>query len=413
MTDIANNVVESFAQCWGCSIFDNLFRIVSEAGAAVYTNIAQICLLVFAVLFGFYVLWFVFRTLNPLNKDIEKNTYTGPLYEHPIVRVIINSLVALSLLTFGVGVPRAISRITFEPVADVALVYTQAALHTNDEIVNERVTYQPKPMRDNGLYRPQLRDKIIMLMKTTITEFQAYMKLGIVVMDKAFSWKALLGAGALIKHIIIFLMGLYLVYGFGKLFLRFCFCFVDVIVAMATFAFFFPMALMLMSFKDSDKNPEMPKWMSNLGKGLGAAQIKTLVNSIVTIGATVITYTVILVIIAKFFSSGDMSTTELMKTITSGQIFESDLSYENVMAMSFAGAVVLVYVLNYIYSKIPEVSKMILGVFNLEANNKLSEQMANDVEKMVGNVVTGVKGIGEAVISHGAPKENKKDDKAK
>lgn len=407
MTNLANNIVESITQCWGCGVFDNLFRIVSEAGAAVYTNIAQICLLLFAVLFGFYVLWMVFRTMNPLNKDIEKNTYRGTLVEHPIVKVIINSIVALSLLAFGVGVPRAISRITFEPVADIALVYTQATLNTTDEFVNEHVTYQPKPMEDNGLYRPELRDKIIMLMKTTITEFQAYMKLGIVVMDKAFTWKALWGIGAFIKHILIFLIGLYLLYGFGKLFIRFCFCFVDVIVAMATFAFFFPISLMLMSFKDS----EMPKWMSNLGKGLGAAQIKTLVNSIVTIGATVITYTVILVIIAKFMSSGDMSTTEMMNAITSGQIFESDISYDSVMTMSFAGAVVLVYVLNYIYSNIPQVSKMILAVFNIETENKLSEQMANDVEKMMGNVVNGVKGIGEAVISHGAPKEEKGDKK--
>jgi hypothetical protein len=105
-------------------------------------------------------------------------------------------LVALAFLSMGIVMPRFVTTITFEPVANIALIYTQSMLKTNPDTVNERITYQPMEMSDDGFYRPQLRDTIIMLMKTTITQFQSYMKLGIAVMDKAFSLDALYGIGA-------------------------------------------------------------------------------------------------------------------------------------------------------------------------------------------------------------------------
>lgn len=396
MTDFANTFIEDVTQCWGCAIFDNLFQVVSNAGAAVYSRIAYICIGIFTLFFAAYVIWVVMKHLNPRKPDKTK-------YRDTIGKVIINSLFALILLGIGVAVPRLVSMVTFEPVANIALVYSQAALNTDSNFVNEHVRYTPKPMSDNGLYRPQLRDSVIMLMKTTITEFQSYMKLGIVVMDKAFTWRALLGVGALLKHVIIFAMGLYLLYGFMKLFLRFCFCFVDVIVAMAMFAFFFPISLMMMSFKGT----EMPEWMSKMGAGLGADQIKKLINAIVTVASSVIVYTVIMVIIARFFAADNVSTTELMNAINSGQVFESDLSYDDVMTMTFAGAIVLLYVLNFIYSQIPQISKMVLSVFNIEQEDKLSQQMANDMETLAGLFVDKVKTVGSTIINKG---EKPKDD---
>ena len=401
MTDFANSFIENATQCWGCGIFDALFQVVSNAGAAVYSRVAYICIGIFAVLFTFYVFWVVLKHMNPKKPDTSK-------YSDTIGKVVINSLFALTLLGIGVAVPRFVSMITFEPVANVALVYSQAALNTNTEFVNEHVKYTPTPMADNGLYRPELRDSVIMLMKTTITEFQSYMKLGIVVMDKAFTWRALLGIGSFLKHVIIFAMGLYLLYGFMKLFLRFCFCFVDVIIAMAMFAFFFPISIMMMSFKGS----QMPEWMSKIGSGLGADQIKKLINAIVTVAASVIVYTVIMVIIARFFAADNVSTTELMNAITSGQVFESDLSYDNVLAMTFGGAIVLLYVLNFIYSQIPQISKMVLSVFNIEESDKFSKQMADDMEKLAGLLVNNVKTVGSVIINKGEKKESDTDKKS-
>ena len=228
-------------------------------------------------------------------------------------------------------------------------------------------------------------------------------------MDRAFSWKDIYGVSDIFRHILIFFVGLYLFYGFFKLFLRFCFYFVDVIIAMAMFAFLFPIALMMMSFRGGD----MPAWMSSLGKGLGANQIKKLINAIITLASAVITYMVILVIIARFFTDSGTSVNELMDAITSGKVLDSDLSESNLSTLTLGGTVLLVYVLNYIYSMIPQISKMILNTFGVEEENKLSEQMANDAEKLVGIVTSGLKTVGNTIINGGEKKaeDDKKTDK--
>lgn len=402
MNGILNNFVDNVAQCWGCEVFDNLFRVVSNAGAAVYNKIADICFILFAVLFVFFVIWAVWKHINP------KKPETGdPFYMKSVVRVVINSLFALTLLGIGVGFPRFITRVTFEPVADVTLIYSQSMLQTTPKQVDERVHYQPKPMKDDGFFRPELRNTIISLMKTTVTMFQSYMKLGIAVMDGAFSWAHIHNVGDIFRHIIMFFVGLYLFYGFFKLFIRFCFYFVDVIVHMAMFAFLFPIGLMMMSFRGGD----MPDWMSSLGKGLGTDQLKKLISAIITLASAVITYMVILAIISRYFSDSGTDTNELMNAILSGKVFESDLSDENLASITLIGAIILVYVLNYIYKQIPNVSKMVLGTFGAtDGENKLSEQMADDAEKLVGLVTSSIKSVGNTIINGGEKKDEKKDD---
>jgi len=399
MNGILNSFVDNAVQCWGCAVFDNLFRVVSNAGAAVYEKIANLCFLIFFVLFVFFVLWAVWKHLNPKKPDAS-----DPLYLKTVVRVVINSLFALTLLGIGVGFPRFITRVTFEPVADIALVYSHAVLNTVPETVNTRVTYQPVKMEDTGLYRPKLRDTVISLMKTTVTLFQSFMKLGIAVMEQAFSWKNIFSVGDIFRHILIFFVGLYLFYGFFKLFLRFCFYFVDVIIAMAMFAFMFPIALMMMSFRGGD----MPAWMSSLGKGLGTSQIKKVINSIITLGSAVITYMVILVIIARFFSDSGTDVNQLMDAITSGKVMAEDLSESNLATLTLGGSIILVYVLNYIYAQIPQVTKMILDTFGVEEENKLSEQMADDAEKLVNIVTNSIKTVGHTIVNNGEKKEGDK-----
>ena len=175
MNNLANIFVDGVVQCYGCPIFDRLFQIVSTAAAEIYDRMAYLMLILFCIMFSFFVLNAVWQNI--------KNDAKDPWYQKSIRPVIINSLVALTFLFMGVGLPRIITQITFEPTADIATLYTQTMLDINPEIVNERVTYQPMKISDDGFFRPQLRDKIIMLMKTTITQFQSYMKLGIAVME--------------------------------------------------------------------------------------------------------------------------------------------------------------------------------------------------------------------------------------
>ena len=394
MNNIVNPLIDASVQCWGCPIFDRLFQIVSNAAANVYEQFTIFCAILFCILFAFFV-------INAVWQNIKKNS-DDPFYQKSIKPIFINSLIALTFLSMGIYLPRFITTITFEPAANIALIYTQSMLQTDNEVVNEKVTYQPTEISDNGFYRPQLRDTIIMLMKTTITQFQSYVKLGIAVMDKAFSIKALLGIGALLKHIMLFFIGLYLAYGFFKLFIRFCFYFADIIVAMTFFAFFFPLSLILVAFKGGD----VPAWISSLGKKVGTNQFKTLINAIITLAAAVLTYTVIMVIIAKFFSAPGQSADEIMALITSGNIFSSDLSYDNIAGMTLVSCIILVYVLNFIYAQIPKVTSMVLDTFGVSEEKQLSEQLANDAMKLTTNVINTAKEIGKTIINGG--KEDKK-----
>ncbi len=398
MNDWISSLIDSTVQCWGCGVFDRLFQIVSDAATLVYDKFAYFCVILFGVLFAFFVLNAVWKTV--------RGNISDPLYEKSIQKVFINAIVCIGLLGMGVALPRFITTITFEPVAQIAQTYTQSMINIDADTVAEKVNYQPEKMSDDGFYRPELRDKIIMLMKTTITQFQAYMKLGVAVMESAFSWKALLGIGNLLKHIMLFVMGAYLTWYFFKLFFRYCCYFADIIIAMAFFAFFFPLSLMLFAFNGADN---VPAWIGGLGKNIGVKQFKNLINAIVTLASAIITYTVIMAIIAKFFSAPDVSSVELMNAITTGQIFDADLNMDNLYAMTLASTIVLVYVLNYINGKIPQVSKMILSTFGVDENKKLSEQLANDMMQLTQNVWDTTKAIGKTIISGGEKdKEEKK-----
>jgi hypothetical protein len=374
-----------------------LFQVISAAAAAVYRPFSLFCVLIFIIIMTFYVLYSVW--------DNIKGGAKNPMHVKYFKPVVINSLIVFALLGMGVFVPRFITTITFEPATDLITGYTQAALQTDTAKVEEKIIYQPQKMDDNGFYRPQLRDKIIILMKTTITQFQSYIKLGLAVMDNAFSWNAILGLGNLVKHVLMFFLGLYLVYGFFKLFLKFCFYFVDVILAMAYFAFFFPLALTLFIFQNS----EAAKWVKELGKGIGANQFKAVISSIVALASAVITYLVIMVIIAKFFAGNGISANDLMNMILSGEVYEGSLSDDNLAALTLSGCILLIYLVNFLSAQIPQIKDMVLKAFNVDDKTQgVGEKFADDIMKVAGNVLSETKKVAGIIIGGG---EDKKEDK--
>ncbi len=190
-------------------------------------------------------------------------------------------------------------------------------------------------------------------------------------------------------------MGLYLAYNFFKLFLRFCFYFADIIIAFTFFAFFFPLSLVAFIFKDA---AAAPNWLKNMGKGLGADQFKTVINSIIALSAAVMTYTVIMLIIARFFSGGGVSTMELMNMITSGEVVAAALSDDNLALITLSGCTVLVYVINFLADQIPNITKMVLSAFDVAEENKLSEALADDAFKITENLVGVAKSAGKAIV---------------
>ncbi|MBQ0013122.1 MAG: hypothetical protein KBS86_00935 [Proteobacteria bacterium] len=403
MNTIANSLIDNTIQCWTCPIFDQLFRVISTAAAAVYDKLAYFCIIIFCVLFAAFIFNAVWQNI--------KGGMSDPWYEKSVRKVVINAVFVLALLGMGVAFPRFITQITFEPVADITLVYQESMLRQTTDEVNSRVTYQPVEISESSEYffRPHLRDTIIQIAKTTITQFQSYMKLGIAIIDKGLTWKMLLGIGTLIKHIILIAIGIYLFYNFFKLFFRFLCYFADVIVAMMFFAFFFPLSLIIMIFNGAEN---VPSWISNIGKGLGADQIKKLISAIVALAAAVITYTIIMVIIAKFFSAPGADVNSLMNAILSGEVFASDLNEDNIASITLVGSIVLVYVLNFIYEQIPQVTNKIMDAFSIKLEkNAIGDKVADDIMGLTKNVWELGKGVAKAIVTHGESTDDKKDDK--
>lgn len=395
MTNWTASLIDNNIQCWGCSVFDRLFQIVSTAAAAIYDYFSMICIVLFVAVLTVLIVNNVYANF--------KSDFSDPWYKNSIQKVFISGIIALGIMGAGIAFPRVLSTITFEPVAQITLSYTQYMTQQNDADVNQRVTYTPTEMSDETFFRPQLRDKIIMIMKTTVTQFQSYMKLGVAVMDSAFSWQALLGIGALIKHIILFFIGFALTIGFFKLFFKYCCYFVDFIMAMALFAFFFPLSLAMFPFQGISGVPE---WAKKLGGSVGTKQIKNLINSIVALGSVVITYTVIMMIIANFFTASDGNINDLMTSITTGDIFEFDLNTENLAAMTLMSCIVLMYVLNYIYEQIPQITKMILSAFNVDEKKDVGEKLGEDLIKFGKIALDKISQTSKTIISGG--KEDKK-----
>ena len=393
MKGLLSDFVDSTVQCWGCELFDKLFVIVSEIAAAMYNQFVIFCVVLFCVLFAFVLLRLVWVNIKGGVKD--------PFYQQSVKPLIINSLVMFAFMGMGVTLPRFMTTVTFEPVANITLFYTQSVLHTDNEIVNEKVSYKPSQMPENGFFRPQLRDAVVQIMKTTITQFQSYMKLGIAIMEHALTWKSLLGISALVQNLLLLVIGAYLFYGFFKLFVKFCFYFADLIVALTFFAFFFPISLMLTAFDGVD----VPDWVKGLSKGVGTNQIKNVINSIVGLGAAVITYTIIMAIITKFFVASDASGADLMELVLNGQLLESDLNDENLAALTVSSAVVLLYVLTFIYDQIPNVTKMILEAFNVSSKTDIGEQLAKDAQNLTKIAINPAKKTGNAIAgkSGGTP----------
>ena len=365
MQEIANSLINSTGQysCWTCGIFDSLFAIISNCAAVAYERLVIFGVIIFCILFGFYV-------FSAFWQNIKKGT-PDPFLQKSVKPVLIKSLVVLSLLTLGLTVPKFISKVTFEPVATITLEYSKAILPSGARVSSN---YQPIQLSDDGFFSPKLRNTLLQLIQTTLFNFQTYVRIGFEIMDQAFSLRALISTAALFRHIIICLIGLFLTYNFIRLFIKYSFCFMDIIVAMAMFAFFFPLSLVLFVFKDAS---DLPGWMKNLGGNLGSGQIKKLINAIVSVASTILTYTIIMMIIRGYLDSNGFDPNA--GPINYESLFDFDLDHSDAMQLTFSGAIVLIYVIRYISDQVPEITKKIMSVFGISQEDSVSKEMGENV----------------------------------
>ena len=390
METMANNLVENVVQCWTCPIFDKLFAIISNTAGAAYQRLIVFAVIIFCVLFSFYIINAVWQNIKNSGKD--------PFFQSSVKPVVIKSLIALSLLTLGLLIPRLISTIIFEPAALLTLGFTKA-MSQFGTVVEPYTNFAP--LTNETFFTNELRETIIQLIETSVTNFQIFINAGIGVMDAAFSFHIPFSFGTIIKHIIVFFIGAFLTYNFGKLFVKYSFCFMDIIVAMAMFAFFFPLSVVFFIFKDAQ---HLPDWMKKLGGNLGAGQIKKLVNAIVSVGGTVLTYTIIMVIITGYLNPDSI-------TSSPDALFEFDLDDPDVMTLTFSSAIVLVYVINYIADQVPNVTKKIFEAFGVQQENSLSKEMGENVWKLTAIVADGAKKFVKTVVNPDSVKSDDKGDK--
>ena len=393
MQELANSLIDSGVQCWACPVFDNLFAIISNTAAAAYQKLTLFSVIIFCIIFSFYVLNAVWQNM--------KSGFGDPMFQKSLKPVLIKSLLALSLLSAGLVVPRLISTITFEPAAIITLQYSKAML-PSDYVVPEY--YNAIKLSEDGFFNPALRDTILQLLETSVANFQVYIKIGIAIIDAAFSLKALLGIGALIKHLIVFYIGLFLTYNFARLFIKYAFCFLDIILAMAMFAFFFPISLVLFIFKDA---ADAPGWLKGLGGNLGSGQIKKLVNAIVSVASAILTYTVIMLVIRGYFDANGVNPDSIQNSTEA--LFNFDLENSDIMQITFVGSIVLVCVIRYIADQIPEITKKIMSVFGINQEDALSKEMGENVLALTDIIAKNAKTVIKAIAN--PETATKKDDK--
>jgi galactitol-specific phosphotransferase system IIC component len=110
-----------------------------------------------------------------------------------------------------------------------------------------------------------------------------------------------------------------------------------------------------------------------MGDNFGPKFFKQGINGIVSLGAAVITYTVIMVLIGKFFGGGDATA-----LILSGDIYAGALDDSNLQALTLMSCIVMVYVIQYLVGKIPDVAKEILGAFEVQEDHKLGDKVSDE-----------------------------------
>lgn len=401
MQELANAFIDKTAQCWTCPIFDNLFAVISDTAATLYERLSFFGVVIFSILFCFYV-------LNIFWKNI-KNNMPDPFYQKNLKPVLLKSLMVLSLLALGLTVPKLISKITFEPVAVVTLEFSKTMLPEDYKIPDN---YSAIKLNEDGFFNPELRDTILQILQTSVANFQIFIQLGLAIIDAAFSFPPRIELWLVIKRLLIFFIGLFLTYNFAKLFIQYSFCFMDIILAMAMFAFFFPLSLVLFIFRGA---ADLPGWMTTLGKNLGGNQIKQLINAIVSVAAAILSYTIILLIIRGYLNGYELNS-ESIPTITES-ILNFDLDNPNVTQLTFSGSIVLVFVLNFLKNKIPDITNEIMATFGVKQEDKLSKEMGNNALALTNIVVNQAKTLTGIVVNKGvqaiknATKSDSKDKK--
>jgi hypothetical protein len=182
-------------------------------------------------------------------------------------------------------------------------------------------------------------------------------------------------------------LGLYIIYQFFKLFLGFCYKFIDVIVSLAMFAFFFPFMLVLSVVQRSSSED----WVKSIGGGFSLKLVRNTFSSIVSLMGAVLVYTVIIVMVANFFSSDLFTNNEIARHVMDGTInakMLDDINTTNVTLIAFA---IFAFVMDYLRKQIESVNKEIISSFGIDPSSEIADDIAKRMEDFMKNAENFVK----------------------
>ena len=137
--------------------------------------------------------------------------------------------------------------------------------------------------------------------------------------------------------------------------------------------------------------------MKKLGSEFGSGQIKKLINAIVSVAATILTYTIMMLIIAGFLRDSGVDVNSIQNA--SESLFDFDLDNSTAMEITVAGTIVLVYVINYIAGKIPDVTQKIFDAFGAKQEDSISKEMGENVWKLTTIITNKAKEITKKIIN--------------
>ena len=113
--------------------------------------------------------------------------------------------------------------------------------------------------------------------------------------------------------------------------------------------------------------------------------------------STILTYTIIMLIIRGFLDANGVNADSIQNTTES--LFDFDLENSDAMQITFAGAVVLVYVIKDIANQIPKITEKILSVFNVKQETSKSEEMGKNVLQLTQTIANTAKDLAKTIIN--------------
>jgi len=130
----------------------------------------------------------------------------------------------------------------------------------------------------------------------------------------------------------------------------------------------------------------------------------------VSVAATILDYTVIILLIRGYLNGNGINIDSIQNNLES--IFDFNLDNPSAIQITFFGTIVLVFVVQYLQKKIPDITKEIMSTFGVKQEDALSKAMGENAWQLTNIVADQAKKLVKTIANPGEKKtEEKKEEK--